>query len=194
MNTKQIALIVIPFALVLAFQNCQKPAGVVVGAASVDDPNAVPYEVISLEKENLQKIEFRTDIVESQTLSQKSVAVQTPYVLKVDLQSGEILAESEVSEKSVRYCLDQASKSKLISILQKDSVCKFHSKPLPAGTMCTMAITPAYASIITNSSQFKLGEAESGCPKIEIELCNNGDALKSFVQDLKEKLPSLSCQ
>lgn len=134
--------------------------------------------------EDFQKIEASqfSNMVVHDEVSRKN--------LSVDLNSGVIEVSSNAG--SQQKCLTLEDRQRLDAILLDASICK--PKSQSRGDICTMIYRMPYAVLNENEQSVALGAANNGC-EIPTDLCEGrGDELRVFVEALKSRIDSLSCQ
>ncbi len=187
---KIMGAIVASIAIVFTFQNCQK-APFADEIASQYRSN--PAQKIDLKNEKISQLDVFIDESETITRSGRSFQLMVTKTLQIDLNSGVLQAVSDSGGAPVQYCLNENLKNELLGILKTSQICKTPSTP-PAGTMCSMAIIPAYAQLLTDVSQYNLGYANDGCKTNMDDLCGDKSAmLKGFIAALKTNYKTLIC-
>lgn len=177
--------------LLLSFQNCQKPP----------HPDEINQSALNLQGGS-QKIDLNHEVVESVNLiyqdskvvskANNSYTVVYNKTLQVDLNTGIILESSDIETVTANYCLTEALKNELVSILKSSQVCK--SGAQVSGQVCGQSMKLPYAQLITSRDQFDLGSASDTCGSNAIDLCDaQPDLLKGYIQNLKSQYKQLSC-
>jgi hypothetical protein len=179
------------FTLLLSFQNCQKP------------PHPDEINQVSLNLNTAQKVDLNQEVIVSVSLVFQDSKVVTKAghnyqvlynkTLDVDLKTGAIVERSDIDSSTANYCLTQALKNELVSILKASQVCK-SGEAQNNQQVCGQAIQPPYAQLITSREQFDLGSASDTCGNNSIDLCEDQpNLLKGFIQSLKSSYKQLTC-
>lgn len=169
------------------FQNCKKAVEV------AESSGAVVTQKIDLAQENTSSVVIYFNKEVAETRAGQTYTLLSRYTLSTDLQSGIITETSDASAAPKNYCLTSSLKKELNDIIRASQICKFHHNPDP-NVMCTMAMIPPYADIVTPRETFNLGAANNGCATDWSDLCDEQPkALKSFIDRLKTQYPSLTC-
>lgn len=182
------------FAILFSFQNCQKNPLLDELTFYSKNPMAVNVNKINLSEKIINEFQFINRENEDIIKNGQTFTLVTNNVYHVDLVTGRILSESEFSQVKKNYCLTEALRSELNSILKSSSVCQTGNKQRVADQVCLQVIKTPYAIIITDKDQFELGSASDGCESNLVDLCDEGpELLKGFIAHLKLQLNSLGC-
>jgi hypothetical protein len=177
--------------LLLSFQNCQKP------------PHPDEINQVSLNLNTAQKIDLNQEVVDSVNLifqdskvvSKAGHNYQVLYnkTLNVDLKTGVIVESSDIDSSTANYCLTQALKNELVSIIKASQVCRT-GVDQNNQQVCGQAIQLPYAQLITSREQFNLGSASDTCGNNSIDLCEDQpNLLKGYILSLKNSYKQLTC-
>ncbi len=202
-NRKKIAVIALVsgFSVItLLFQNCSKSAiginalensGIATSLKNSNGNTNASTESINLRNENIQSVDLL--VQGSQTVEQngRTFSVKSNDRIKVDLQSGQILLESEIGSNAV-HCLSAELKSELVDILKSSKICKVQAAA--GNNVCTQSVERSYAEIHTSRDDLKLGNNEDKCAAQYIDLCDEqSKMLRGVAQAIKNKIASLNC-
>lgn len=191
MNKHKIIFLVAPFILLFGYQNCQQGG---VQSATQDVGFSAEKQVIPLNQESVEGLQFKADRAVQVVNGGSSYSVIKKFLYDVDLSSGEIHVIDQVSQvpTSEKYCLTEAMKSQVKALIQSSSVCK--EGQIAADRVCVQIIQEGYANLITNRDEFKLGSATDGCGSNRVDLCEGSYEIKNWFESIKPALASLSCQ
>lgn len=197
MNRNQILLIIVPFLLIFGYQNCQKssfdPAETSLKNSSestfINDKQTIP-----LQNEKLERLQFKVMNL------QNGLTVKNSYPISstkhdVDLMNGVVYVTHPGQNDlvAVKYCLTPDLLKIINSLLYSDSIC-ISSPPRKEGSVCSQVLKEGYASLMTNRDEFELGSATDSCGSRTIDLCQNSEKVKSWIEMVKSQSPVLNCK
>lgn len=196
MNRNQIIFIVLPFFLIFGYQNCQRPPAdsIALNIDSASQSLETPsVKVVDLSQENIDTLQIKSREV-SQTLhGGGTYSVIKDIIYDFDIKTGELFVIDEQAGTNQRYCLTDALKSELSHLLYSSSVCK-HGSRYNEGQVCAQVIDQGYANLITTRDQFRLGSSTDSCGSNLVEFCGGDEKLKTWFDNFKPRLDTLSCQ
>jgi hypothetical protein len=178
--------------LLMSFQNCgpgTSPTAMQPPTGQASPPTAnLKVEKIS----DLSSIESFY-LVNSQMMTEDF----TISSLEVDLTSGSMIeVESEslepVGPHPAKHQLSATDLSTLQGLLQDASLCRIQ-RPIPPDMMCTQAIIPGYATIISAGQRYDLGLYGDGCKTSTVQLCDDAksEQLKQLSELIFENLSAI---
>lgn len=150
---------------------------------------------VSLSSQNLQELEFFLSVPEKITRAGRTYDVMGTRAFKFVVESGRVSGVFQVSSEELNtisnHCLTKSQNAELQGILSSASLCKAQIDP---DKICTQALVPAYARIVTASADYDLGAATDGCGTNSVDLCGTErDLLRGFIQHVNSQLPTLLC-
>lgn len=196
MNRNQISFFVITFLLMFGYQNCQKSNYDTLDSSSIlasESPSPQEVQVISLSHEVVENLQFKSGEVVQIPHNGSSYSLVKNLIYDFDVASGEFYVIDQSAQTNDRYCLTDSLKNQLSSLLYSSRVCKYGLKVVE-GQVCSQAIQDGYANLITHRDQFRLGSASDSCGSNLVELCDGSLDLKTWFNNVKSHLSTLSCQ
>jgi hypothetical protein len=183
---------IVSLLILISFQNCEMPPRTNTAEGNANNAPA-QSSAINLADENIQQINFTQNENVTVQKSTKIYTLVSQATYAVNYQTGELTKTSDAGPSEL-YCLSQSLLNELQGILTSSKVCKAESIPSD-DRVCTQALQPAYAQIITNRDQIDLGSASDGCGRNKVDLCetSSSDMLKGWFVAVKNQLPQLSC-
>lgn len=192
MKTAVASSIAATFILLISFQNCQKPP-------HPDEINGQPIRAVAssskidLNQEAVLSVNFVVQDTKVITKAGNSYQINYNKILQIDLKTGIISESSDLSSEILTYCLTEALRNELVSILKSSQVCKLQQN-LPAGTVCSQVMKMAYAQVFTTREHYDLGAASDGCGSNSMDLCDNQSSLlKGYIEAVKKQYQQLAC-
>ena len=192
MKARIFNIVLVSTILLFSYQNCQK--------AQIEDEiniNSFKLEsnqpVVDLSEIELQSISLF--LPDSKPVSRAGNTYQINYnrILKIDLQSGQLVESSDLDNITKNYCLSRVLLDELNFILQSSQVCKTQPN-LPADMVCTQSIELPYAQLLAGDKRFDLGSASDGCGTNAIDLCEDQSlVLKKYIETIKPLYTQLIC-
>lgn len=167
MKTKNLVFVVL--ILLFTYQNCSQK----------NFNESALQKSQSVSDMQIQQFKFFTE-------DNKTYSLQT--------EAGVLTERSEGSDTFHNYCLTADLFLEIQSILSAATICESQAQ-LPNDVVCAQVIEPGYAQIVGASEVIQLGYAIDSCGTGRVDLCENQpQALKQWIQSVREQLPDLHCQ
>lgn len=204
--------------VLFSFQNCQKASNqdpsVLVNANPIDShqssSNQNTNSKLELSQYNISSIEFYYQDKQSVTKNGNTFEALVNKTIQIDFGSNSIKYKSDLDNSNSgstnsdsvnsdstnqNYCLSVDLKNEILNLLNAESVCKSSAAGASPNQVCTQAIKPAYAKIISSTDQFSLGSALDGCNKGLVDLCSEASIanLKNISNKIKTNLSQYLC-
>ncbi len=182
------------FVLLFSFQNCQKSPSaedVTIPAVNISVGNSTAK--VDLNQQIINNISFI--LQDSKVVTQAGNTYQINYfkTLQIDLNTGLLAESSDLDAQVNNYCLTNALKNELLSILKASQICQSGVNS-SGNRMCSQMVKMPYAQLQTSTAQFNLGSATDSCDSNLVDLCGDQPSLlKGFIASLKNQYKQLNC-
>lgn len=196
MSRSQTFFILLPFVMIFFYQNCS-PNGFDQGKQITDykvsgiDQSFPPIE---LSKENVQEISFISNEPVLVNEKGRNIMIMMDLQYKVDLQAREVLKFNPKQGTTQKYCLSEPTFKNLRTALLSTSICKFLAEK-DDNEVCSQAVVPAYARLITSRDSLDLGYSTDSCGTNKIDSCESDpNYIKGWIQHFLANLNTQTCE
>lgn len=178
------SIVFLVFILLFSYQNCSEK--------KLADETSFDENRRSLTDLQVNQVKFSAEKESEIQKASNTFKVRTQVQYVLDPETGVLAEYDEAAETFATYCLTENLLVDVRSILSGSRVCT--APPDPPDVVCTMAIVPSYAEIVTQNEVLKLGYSSSGCMGGSIDLCDSQpNELKSWIDSVRSQLPQLGC-
>lgn len=188
LNKAKISAILVFFLTLFWFQNC--------GQVNKDDTLGGQATALETSRESTSSVDTNNlksmtyQFTEAQVQDRgggRIVEVPTTQIMTINLQQGIYTFQGADEE----YCLNNADKSEIQSILSSASICE--TKPENSETVCAEIYKVPYATLVYENDEIRLGEGTSSCHLVD--LCESyPQMLKGVLADLKNNKDQRICK
>ncbi|MGZ3727067.1 MAG: hypothetical protein ACXWQQ_14815 [Pseudobdellovibrio sp.] len=185
-------------ALVVSFQNCsQPPSGgqnEVSGSLSQNVSSSTSAKT-SLNSENLNVVNFFIQDVQNVVKAGNVFSVKYNKILTIDLASNQVTESSDLDSNPKIFCITDALKNELLSILNASQVCETNPTIQDRNAVCSQVVKQPYAEVVTSHQPYSLGSASDSCGHNSVDLCSADQVqlLKGYIVHLNSIYSSLTC-
>lgn len=188
LNKAKISAILVFFLTLFWFQNC--------GQVKKDDTLGSSINVLETSRESTSSVDTNNlksmtyQFIETQEQDRgggRIIEVPTTQIMTINLQQGTYSFQGSDEQ----YCLNNADKSEIQSILSSASICE--TKPENSETVCAEIYKVPYATLVYENDEIRLGEGTSSCHLVD--LCESyPQMLKGLLADLKNNKDQRICK